>query len=399
MYLSLHYPYPVMNILLTIFTSFLFVNILVLLIWVLVLFQVSIRLRRRLKFSTDDSYSEVLNTRVEYYKHLFLLAISFFELSATLFEAISNSKLYITVLKYHLPHNASNYNEYVTAELNSSLVPTTPVTGPCNISHTIPYIWSEYYNVALYRFLLIGAGIFFYFTFSLVYTLMSYLILVTRNSLSYGNQTQVNLGFEQKVILILSTFAMLCAFATLVRVEIYLMFALFAIILFIIQFTATLYYSLKLSRVLSWKLQDLRIAFGTQNYLYLNYLKGIRTYKRFFALYNIMVGLFCLIATLRSVRSILALILNPYEIYEKYRLCFNPHFSTTGHQIFEDVIILIDYLEKICFLIYLLMLFAFNICSLHKLLSKVNLSCHLRCTISKLHVLKVPLLINANILI
>ena len=175
-------------------------------------------------------------------------------------------------------------------------------------------------------------------TFSLVYTLMSYYVMVTKKSLNYNfSLKSVDLAREQKVLLLVSFAICIIPLLLLVRVEVFIVFGIVESCFTIFQSFLTFHYSRKLIQVLNWKKKDTEIAFGTDDYQYKLYTKSLKSLRRFVALYNIVVITFCLHVILRSLLTFIIL-LNPYELFHIYGVCIPFHLSPQFFNIYKYIV-------------------------------------------------------------
>ena len=105
-------------------------NIIILLLWVIVLFKESNRLRKKAKYSTLSSYNQdaslqALNSRVEYRKSLFLLAIVLSEAAFHILTVMASIDVLLNAVPSYLHQNITepliNTHNYRIA-LNSNTV-------------------------------------------------------------------------------------------------------------------------------------------------------------------------------------------------------------------------------------------------------------------------------------
>ena len=345
-------------------------HIIILLMWVVVLFNTSIRLRKKVKYSllanyNQDTCLEALNSKVEYRKSLFMLAIVLCELISTVFSIVSCTESSIYCI--------SNY-------LNLFLTPT--VLNNSNTSDGIAYLWriSDYNgSQIIYSVLSIPLIL----TFSLVYTLMSYYVMVTKKSLNYNlSLKSVDLAREQKVLLLVSFVMCLILLVLLVRIEVFVVFGIVESGFVIFQCILTYKYSRKLVQVFKWKIQDTKIAFGTDNYQYKLYNKTLSTFKTFAFFYNFVVIFFSLHVLLYSL-SVFERMFGTNEISSLYGLTINIHTSTTYLYILKYLSYIIFFVEKLFLALSLLFLFILNLSTFPYLLSRIHLRCHFNCKCSR----------------
>ncbi|KAI6653428.1 Ras-related C3 botulinum toxin substrate 1 [Oopsacas minuta] len=129
----------------------------------------------------QEAKLEALNSRVEYRKCLFLFAIVLCELISSILTIIlgiySLYSAYVGYSEFHY-HNSVKIANNITSNL------TTSYDAPSH--HSIPETkkWLMGFN---YRIFHVAFGIPLVLAFSMVYTLMSYYVMVTKKSLNYNN--------------------------------------------------------------------------------------------------------------------------------------------------------------------------------------------------------------------
>ena len=341
-------------------------HIIILLLWVIVLFNNSIRLRRKVKYSTlanysQDTYLEALNNKVEYRKSLFLFAIVVCELVASVLSILSSVEVLIFITKNYI-------------ELGSGTAPNN-FSSNCSKENIIPTTW-EFDNHNLTRLLIVAFVIPLILTFSLVYTLMSYYIMVTKKSLSYNfSLKSVDLAREQKVLLLVLFIICIILLLLLVRVEMFIVFQIVESCFTIFQSFLTYHYSRKLIQVLNWKKKDTEIAFGTDDYQYKLYTKSIKSLKKVVYIYIIVVISFSIFVLMRTTRSF-AFFLFPTEIYHLFGVCIHIGNNVTYFKYLDNIVNIVFTIENVPATIYLLSLFALNLATVPFLLSKMNCRCH-----------------------
>ena len=220
-------------------------------------------------------------------------------------------------------------------------------------------------------------GISLILTFSLVSTLMSYYVMVTKKSLNYNTSLQsVDLVREQKLLLLVSSVMCLILLVLLVRVQVYIAFQIVESCFVIIQLYLTYKYSNKLIQVFQWKLKDTEITFGTDNYQYESYNKTLSDYKWFASLFKLVVLFFCIHILYRTF-TISSIYLKPPIMYSLYGICISPQNVATYSKILVYTVEIMVHIEKIPIAVSFLILFSLNLSTVPFLLSKINLSCHL----------------------
>ena len=353
-------------------------HITLLLMWVVVLFNTSIRLRRKVKYSllanyNQDTCLEALNSKVEYRKSLFMFAIVLCELISSILTVVKITD-FVTI--YVLTNSDHSSNSTILTNLNKSS--NSDVNGEfhrniCNISNRVGANKGE-----MDRVISVCFGISLILTFSLVYTLMSYYVMVTKKSLNYNlSLKSVDLAREQKVLLLVSFVMCLILLVLLVRAEVFVVFQIVESGFVIFQCYLTYKYSRKLVQVFKWKIQDTKIAFGTDNYKYKLYNRSLSTFQKFAFFYNLVVIFFSIHVLFRTV-TISALYLQPPKMHKLYDICIKPHQYATYSKILEYTVDIMIQVQKIPVSISLLFLLLLNLFTVPFLLSKINLSCHLR---------------------
>ena len=362
-------------------------HILILLMWVIKLFNDSIRLRRKVKYSTlaaynQDTYLEALNSKVEYRKSLFLFAIVVCELILSLFAIMSSIEGIINTIEIYKLMYPNGYKNETVHNATDAITNEFNQLGCKKSEHfyRTHYQYNKYIiNDSWNRVLIVSFVIPTNLTFSLVYTLMSYYVMVTKKSLNYNfSLKSVDLAREQKVLLLVPSVICLILLVLLVRVEMSIVFGIVESCFTIFQSFLTYHYSRKLIQVLNWKKKDTEIAFGTDHFQYKLYTKSIKSLRRFVALYNTVVITFCLRVILRSLLTFI-IFLNPYELFHIYGVCIPFHLFPQFFNIYKYIIETLLLIEKIPLAISFFLLFLLNLFTTPYLLSKVNLSCHCNC--------------------
>ena len=350
-------------------------HITLLLMWVVVLFNTSIRLRRKVKYSllanyNQDTCLEALNSKVEYRKSLFMFAIVLCELISSILTVVKTLE---AITAYVLTNSDHFSNSTILTKLNKSS--NSDVNGEfhrniCNDTHGFGVD-----NNRLDRVISVCFGISLILTFSLVYTLMSYYVMVTKKSLNYNlSLKSVDLAREQKFLLLVSFVMCLILLVLLVRAEVFVVFQIVESGFVIFQCIVTYKYSRKLVQVFKWKIQDTKIAFGTDNYRYKLYNRSLSTFQKFAFFYNLVVIFFSIHVLFRTV-TISAIYLQPPNIHDLYDICINPLQSATYSKILVYTMDIMIQVQEIPLSISLLFLFLLNLSTVPFLLSKINLSC------------------------
>ena len=362
-------------------------HVLILLLWVIKLFNDSIRLRKKAKYCTlaaynQDTYLEALNSKVEYRKSLFLFAIVVCELISSLFTIMSSIDSIINTIEIYKLMYPNGYKNETVHNATDAITNELNQLGCEKSEHfyrTLYQLNKYIVNDNWIRVPIVAFGIPINLTFSLVYTLMSYYVMVTKKSLNYNfSLKSVDLAREQKVLLLVSSAICIILLVLLVRVEMSIVFRIVESCFTIFQSFLTYRYSRKLIQVINWKKKDTEIAFGTDHFQYKLYTKSLKSLKRFVALYNTVVITFCLYVILRSLVTSM-IFLNPYELFHVYGVCIPFHLSPQFFNIYKYIVETQLVIEKIPLAISLFLIFLLNLFTTPYLLSKVNLSCHCNC--------------------
>ena len=347
----------------------------ILLLWVIVLFKESNRLRKKAKYSTLSPYNEdaslqALNSKIEYRKSLFLFAIVLSELVSSILSFITNIVVLIT--------SAAFFN--IEYESPSKIVPNTAHNFHCNITEVTGYLAT--FTLDISRVLFASSTIPLIITFSLVYTLMSYYVMVTKKSLNYNTSLKsVNLSREQTNLVLTSLAACILMSLLLLRREIYLLFHIIRTTIAIIQSVFTIKYSLRLVGAIKWKMLDSKIAHGTEHYLYKYYSNSLKRFKKFASVYVVIVIIFCFYSITRTLSTIL-LFMYPYQLFEVYGICISSLQFPLYFQILDYLVHIANMFEKVPMFCYQLSLFILSLLSIPFLLSKLNATCRFNCCTS-----------------
>ena len=330
-------------------------HIFILLLWVIKLFNDSIQLRKKVKYSTlaaynQDTYLEALNSKVEYRKSLFLFAIVVCELILSLFAIMSSIDSIINTIEIYKLMYPNGYKNETVHNATDAITNEFNQLGCKKSEHfyRTHYQYNKYIiNDSWNRVLIVSFVIPINLTFSLVYTLMSYYVMVTKKSLNYNfSLKSVDLAREQKVLLLVPSIICLILLVLLVRVEVFIVFGIVESCFTIFQSFLTYHYSRKLIQVLNWKKKDTEIAFGTDHFQNKLYTKSIKSLRRFVALYNTVVITFCLRVILRSLLTFI-IFLNPYELFHIYGVYIPFHLSPQFFDIYKYIIETLLLIEKI----------------------------------------------------
>ena len=345
------------------------ISIIILLLWVIVLFKESNRLRKKAKYYTLSPYNEdaslqALNSKVEYRKSLFLFAIV---LSEALFHILTVIASIEILLKEAIKFPDQNISETLTSSTYNS------TELDCK-KYDVVSDSGQYENKGLLRIILLSFPIPLVITFSLVYTLMSYYVMVTKKSLNYNTSLKsVDLAREQKILLLISFVACIVLFITLLRAEIYIIFQLVDLSIFVVQFFITLNYRCELTRVINWKILDTKIAFGTDHHLFKKYTKSLKNYKTFILFFLLLMIFLCVFVMLQSIRGFVAFS-DTKTLYSLYGICLQQPHIQESH--IENAVLIIHMTEQIPLFIVYVLLFILNLWTIPYLLRKINFRCY-----------------------
>ena len=345
-------------------------HLIILICWLILLFKSSIRLRKKLKYltttkHTSDTDMNILNSQVEYRKNLFLFAI-------VLFELISSFSIIIA----SIPAYEESISEYVNIETKNITSQNTYSSSGYISSQSFP-IDNRPKMTFQYRVIELAFEMPLIFTITLVYTLMSYYVMVAKKSLNYLTDLKsVELEREQKTLLILSPIACVVLLLLLVRIEVYLFHFILEVLIITGQFLLTVRFRKKLIRVLKWKMLDTKIAFGTNHYQFKSYSDTLQKFKLFTLFYLSFLFLFYLRIIFRTLLAF-AVIIQPKVLYAVYKI--EIVLNTTENTDLYYTTIGLRVIEQVFLSVSLLCLFLLNVFTLPYLLSKINLSFHYNC--------------------
>ena len=214
-------------------------------------------------------------------------------------------------------------------------------------------------------------------TITLVYTLMSYYVMVAKKSLNYLTDLKsVELEREQKAFLVSSSIACVISLLLLVRVEVLVFHYIFEVLIVTVQLFLTRRFRARLICVMKWKILDARIAFGTNHYQFKSYTGILRKFKLFTLFYISFLLLFYINLIFRTL-LLIAETIQLGELNRIYRIeiILNTTENTTLYYITHGV----RMIEQVSLSLSFLCLFLLNIFSLPYLLSKINISFHCNC--------------------
>ena len=342
------------------------INIITLLLWVIVLFKESNRLRKKAKYSTLSSYNQdaslqALNSRVEYRKSLFLFAIVLSELVFHIQTAIGS----IEILVEHSP------------ELFHQINSTVDITDMVNSTEIHRTNYSRTHSHTRLRIPMLSFTIPLIITFSLVYTLMSYHVMVTKKSLNYNTSLKsVNLAREQKRLLLISLAACILLSLLLLRPELYILYEVLECCVLVTQLTLIINYKRELVRVINWKIADTKIAFGTNHHLFKSYTKTLRNFKWCTTIFVITITSICVFVLVECFKLVVAYTYRAvYSLPEVH--AHQPHTHIID-SLYHYTMGIMHVFEQMPLITSFFLMFLLNISTIPCLLSKVNVRCRFR---------------------
>ena len=361
------------------------INIIILMLWLIVLSRIISRLRKWNSVNNlgDKQASlDALNNKVEYNMSVFLFSIALLELISSAM-AIGLNTAFITYV-YNAFSNERNYSFY-PALPNSNT--SNNVTSNLYLSFSKNSLWNIFPQIWPIYFLEVPTLFTDSFctcivlTLCLVYTQMSYYAMVTRISLNHTSSLKsVNLANTQK-ILIYGSVCMVLVLSILAAIQNFMLKESITLLIITIQFGLTLRYRKGVLQALKWKLQDVKLAFGVEDYLYKIYARRFRYFKRVSSVYCGMIACFLLAVLLRVFRNFFELVFGHYVLVQ---LIYESPSQTEDYMnSFSLTICLMHTAEQLCLSIVLLLILTMNVATLPALLSKLNYSCYCRCKIFK----------------
>ena len=334
------------------------INIITLLLWVIVLSKESNRLRKKAKYSTLSPYNEdaslqALNSKVEYRKSLFLFAIVLSELVFHILTAKGSIDLLIKRTPALFHQNEINSTDNITNMVNNTQI------------HRQEY-HSRHFRLKIPMLSFIIPLV---ITFSLVYTLMSYYVMVTKKSLNYNTSLKsVNLSREQKRLLLISFGACIILLLLLLSPELYILYEVLECCVLVIQVTLIINYKSELVRVINWKIADTKIVFGTNHHLFKSYTKTLRNFKWCISIFIILITSICAFVLTQCFKLIIA--------YTYRDVCSIPGTcSYTMSSVYHYIMGIMHVFEQIPLIASFIIMSLLNISTIPCLLSKVNLRC------------------------
>ena len=289
-------------------------HLIILISWIIQLFNSSIRLRRKMKYLTATHSSnttiDILNNQVEYHKNLFMFAIVLFELISSVLIIVASINEYEgSIEKYLQLHKHDGTNLLIPKNTTNSLFP--PNDAPWGLKSEM---------IFQSRVIEVSFGLPLIMTITLVYTLMSYYVMVAKKSLNYLTDLKsVELEREQKAFLISSSIACVISLLLLVRVEVLVFHYIFEVSIVTVQLFLTRRFRARLICVMKWKILDARIAFGTNHYQFKSYTGILKKFKLFTSFYISFLLLFYLHLVFRTLTAI-ATIMQLEELYRIYKI-------------------------------------------------------------------------------
>ena len=341
------------------------INILTPLLWVVVLFKESNRLRKKAKYSTLSSYNQdaslqALNSKVEYRKSLFLFAIVLSELVFHILTVIGS----IEILVGHLPELFHQNEINSTDNITNNNTQIHCRKDPSRHSHIILRIPIRSFTIPLI------------ITFSLVYTLMSYYVMVTKKSLNYNPSLEsVNLSREQKRLLSISFGACIILSLLLLIPELYILYGVLECCVLATQVTLIIHYKRELVRVINWKIVDTKIAFGTNHHLFKSYTKTLRNFKWCISIFIILITSICIFVLTECFKLIIKVTYRDmYNIIGIYPHQLHPD---TISSVYHHIMGIMHMFEQIPLLVFFIIMSLLNISTIPRLLLKVDMRCRL----------------------
>ena len=352
----------------SIFDIILSINIIILLLWLVVLFRVLIRFRKRNcvnRSQTQEAHLNAMNNKVEYYMNVFIFAIALLELLSSAL-AIGLSTVFFLYLHGEFSYKGSEIFH-----------PTIPIAMEYNNTSNhdspwrfFPQIWLVY-HLDIPQILMGSFSICIVLTFTLVYTQMSYYAMVTKISLNYTKSLKlVNLGSKQKLLLYGSVCMAMVLFLSIVF-PVFILKEPITLLIFLVQFALTIHNRKEVLQAFKWKIQDTKIAFGDENILYKDYVKRLRYFKFISLVHSGTIACFLLAGATRLFRNILQLFLSHSMLYE-----FKAEEYINGLTLAVSIMY---YAEEICLTICFVLILGLNVATLPSLLSKVNYTCYCSC--------------------
>ena len=353
-------------------------HLIILVSWIIQLFNSSIRLRRKLKYLTTTTHSsdtsiDILNSQVEYRKNLFMFVIVLFELISSILIIISSIQDYeLSITRYFFLRNKHDETKRMISQNMNNSSQDISISSQKEFSTENEYEMSYLNRLCgdSFRLPLI-------MTITLVYTLMSYYVMVAKKSLNYLTDLKsVELEREQKAFLVSSSIACVISLLLLVRVEVLVFHYIFEVLIVTVQLFLTRRFRARLICVMKWKILDTRIAFGTNHYQFKSYTGILRKFKLFTLFYISFLLLFYINLIFRTL-LLIAETIQLGELNRIYRIeiILNTTENTTLYYITHGV----RMIEQVSLSLSFLCLFLLNIFSLPYLLSKINISFHCNC--------------------
>ena len=211
-------------------------------------------------------------------------------------------------------------------------------------------------------------------TFSLAYTLMSYYVMVIKESLNYNTSlNSANLAREQKILLLVSFAACIVLFVSLLRAEVHIVFQIVDWFIFLAQLIITRNYRRKLVRVINWKILDAKISFGTDHHLFKCYTKNLKNYNSFILIFLLLMFSLWVFVTLQSIRGFVAFA-DVKTLYNLYGVCLQQSYTRESY--IEHTVLIIHMVEQIPLFVVYVLLFILNLLTIPHLLRKINSRWH-----------------------
>ena len=362
--------------------------------WMLVIWNKLYQLKKQRKYFHKNSCfnSEALNIEVEYRKNIFFFFISLSEFIFCIVNLIVVSEFIYSIYI----HDAANHLKQIhnISDSPASFPPTN--ASICNPKQPVPNLYINY-GIQGFRTVMASSLITFNIMISLVYVLMSYIVEVLRSSFNYHQSMKsAYLTLSHKIMLSVLVFVGVSTFIVSWIDEFVLLFFPFTIIPVSMQTYLTVRYSVKLNRVLKWKLADIRVANGRDSIQYRINDKKRKKFKRFIICYNVMVAFFNFGICIRLIRAVLFIIRKPSQLNALRFICIHDSLPTRYQHAFIIVDIILIFFEKFGYFFAFLLIFLLNICTIPYLMRRINLrKINLRSiSLNGWSALKIPLLAN-----
>ena len=207
--------------------------------WVIVLFKLIFQLKRKVKYLTvfeygrnEDARLELLNTKIEYIKFIFLFFIALFELISIILSAAASSEDLLNII---ISNSGALEGKTINISSNNYNVALSESTS-CNVTS---HGW-HIFNHSASRIIFVSFEISGICLMSSVYILLSYFGMVIKNSLNHNYSLKsADLAREQKKLILFSFVICLIFLILILRAEMILVFELFQNCVVLIQLALT----------------------------------------------------------------------------------------------------------------------------------------------------------------